>query len=96
MFGVRGGPPTVRWVILASVLAGMLLSTVQRGTFRVDWRPRRSWLRNFSGGILMGLGVALTPGGNDALVLYGVPSLSPHALPAFLAMAFRGRCGAPR
>ena len=81
--GVRAWPPTVRWVILAAVLAGMLLSTVQRGTFRVDWRPRRSWLRNFSGGILMGLGVALTPGGNDALVLYGVPSLSPHALPLF-------------
>jgi uncharacterized protein len=34
----------------------------------------------------MGLGVGLTPGGNDALVLYGIPSLSPHALPAFLAM----------
>ena len=85
-FGVRGWPTPVRWVILASVLAGMLLSTVQRGTFRVDWRPRRSWVRNFSGGILMGLGVALIPGGNDALVLYGVPSLSPHALPAFLAM----------
>jgi hypothetical protein len=34
----------------------------------------------------MGMGVALTPGGNDALVLYGIPSLSPHALPAFLAM----------
>jgi hypothetical protein len=30
--------------------------------------------------------VALTPGGNDALVLYGIPSLSPHALPAFLTM----------
>ena len=85
--GVRGWPTTVRWVLLASVLVGMFLSTVQRGTFRVDWRPRRSWLRNFSGGLLMGLGVALTPGGNDALVLYGIPSLSPHALPAFLAMA---------
>jgi uncharacterized membrane protein YedE/YeeE len=86
VFGVRGWPTTVRWVILASVLAGMLLSTVQRGTFRIDWRPRLFWLRNLSGGVLMGLGVALTPGGNDALVLYGMPSLSPHALPAFAAM----------
>jgi len=87
LFGTRDRPPTVRWVILVSVVAGMLLSTVQRGTFRVDWRPRRSWLRNLSGGVLMGVGVALTPGGNDALVLYGVPSLSPHAFPAFVAMA---------
>ena len=35
----------------------------------------------------MGLGVALIPGGNDALVLYAIPSLSPHALPAYVAMA---------
>src|SRR5205085_264470 len=86
MFGVRSWPTTLRWVILASVLAGMLLSTVQRGTFRIEWRPRRSWLRNLSGGLFMGAGVALTPGGNDALVLYGVPSLSPHAIPSLLAM----------
>jgi hypothetical protein len=67
-------------------MAGMFLSTVQRGSFRMDWRPRRIWLRNLVGGLLMGLGLALTPGGNDALVLYGIPSLSPHALPAFLTM----------
>jgi uncharacterized membrane protein YedE/YeeE len=68
------------------MLAGMLLSTWQRGSFRLDWRPRPSWLRNLCGGFLMGLGVGLTPGGNDTLVLYGIPSLSPHALPASLAM----------
>jgi hypothetical protein len=44
------------------------------------------WLRNLVGGLLMGFGVALTPGGNDALVLYAIPTLSPHALPAFVAM----------
>jgi uncharacterized membrane protein YedE/YeeE len=45
------------------------------------------WIRNLLGGLFMGLGVALIPGGNDALVLYAIPSLSPHALPAYLAMA---------
>ena len=34
----------------------------------------------------MGLGAAMIPGGNDALILYGIPFLSPHAAPAFLAM----------
>jgi len=29
---------------------------------------------------------AVIPGGNDALVLYGIPSLSPHAIPSYLAM----------
>jgi uncharacterized membrane protein YedE/YeeE len=85
--GMRGFPAAERWVLLVAALIGMLLSTVQRGSFRLDWRPRWMWLRNICGGVLMGLGVALTPGGNDALVLYGIPSLSPHALPAFLAMA---------
>ena len=73
-------------MFLSAVLLGMALSTVQRRSFRVDWRPQLSWLRNIGGGALMGLGTALLPGGNDALVLYGIPSLSPHALPVFAAM----------
>jgi hypothetical protein len=86
-FGTRPWPTSVRWILLVAVLVGMLLSTLERKSFRVDWRPRRNWIRNFLGGLLMGLGVALVPGGNDALVLYGIPSLSPHALPAYVAMA---------
>ena len=86
-FGTRGWPPTVRWMLLIAVLAGMLASTVQRGSFRIDWRPRRAWLLNLSGGVLMGFGTALAPGGNDALVLYGVPTLSPYALPTYTALA---------
>ena len=34
----------------------------------------------------MGLGAAVIPGGNDALILYGIPSLSPHALPSYVAL----------
>lgn len=86
LHGTSSYPMTERWVLLLAALGGMLLSTVQRGSFRLDWRPRWMWLRNVCGGLLMGLGIALIPGGNDALVLYGIPSLSPHALPAFLAM----------
>ncbi|MEO8667179.1 MAG: YeeE/YedE thiosulfate transporter family protein [Bauldia sp.] len=86
-FGTRPWPNIARWTILVAVLIGMLISTLQRGTFRLDLAPRRAWARNVVGGILMGFGVALTPGGNDALVLYGIPTISPHALPAYLAMA---------
>ena len=87
----RGLPPsTVRWVLLVAVLAGMLLSTVQRGSFRIDWRPRAAWLLNFGGGTLMGFGTALPPGGNDALVMYGIPTLSPYALPTYAALRGSG------
>jgi uncharacterized protein len=89
----RGFPAAGRWTLLLALMGGMLLSTLQRRSFRLDWRPRWSWLRNLFGGLLMGLGVALTPGGNDALVLYSVPTLSPHALPALLAMLVGIACG---
>jgi uncharacterized protein len=85
--GTRNWPSTVRWVLLVAVLAGMLLSTIQRGSFRIDWRPRPGWLLNAIGGALMGFGTALAPGGNDALVLYGIPTLSPYALPVYAALA---------
>lgn len=85
--GTRPWPVVGRWLLLVAVLAGMFVSTLQRRSFRVQWRPRAAWIRNFLGGILMGLGVALAPGGNDAMVLYAIPSLSPHALPAYAALA---------
>ena len=85
--GTKPWPVAARWLLLLAVLLGMLLSTLQRGSHRLDLRPRRAWLRNVAGGALMGFGVALTPGGNDGLVLYGIPSLSPHAIPAYLALA---------
>jgi hypothetical protein len=84
--GTRPMPPYGRWIVLGAVLVGMFASTWQRGSFRIDWRPRLSWFRNIFGGILMGLGCALLPGGNDALILYGIPGLSPHAIPAYAAL----------
>jgi hypothetical protein len=84
--GTRASQPAAQSILLLAVLAGMVFSTWQRGSFRIDWRPRIAWLRNLSGGALMGLGTALLPGGNDALVLYGIPTFSPHAVPAYLAL----------
>ena len=79
-------PSAARGILLLAVLAGMLVSTLQRRSFRLDWRPELSWLRNVFGGALMGLGTAMLPGGNDALILYGIPSFSPHALPAYASL----------
>lgn len=81
-----GTLPTASGVIVLAVLAGMLISTLQRGSFRLDWQPQWSWLRNVFGGALMGLGTAMVPGGNAVLVLYATPSFSPHAPPALVAL----------
>lgn len=43
-------------------------------------------LKCFSGGLLMGWGSLLIPGGNDGLVLVGIPLLWPYAWVAFLTM----------
>lgn len=48
--------------------------------------PRRALLC-LAGGALMGLGGSLVPGGNDNLILVGLPGLQPHAWAAISAMA---------
>ena len=40
----------------------------------------------FAGGALMGWGSLLIPGGNDGLILVGMPLLWPYAWAAFLTM----------
>jgi len=86
IFGAHDWPMNERWMLFAAILFGMILSTWHRGGYQIDGRPKLDWLKNIGGGILMGTGAAIVPGGNDALVLYGIPSLSPHAIPAYLAM----------
>jgi uncharacterized membrane protein YedE/YeeE len=87
IIGSRAWPTFQRGALVLAVLMGMAFSTLQRGSFRIDWRPKPSWIRNIIGGVMMGLGTALLPGGNDALILYGIPSLSPHAIPSYMALA---------
>lgn len=83
---IRMWPRSAQWTLFAAMFAGMIVSTWQRRSLQVAWGPGRLWLRTLLGGCLMGLGAALAPGGNDALILYGIPSLSPHAIPAYAAM----------
>jgi len=72
-------------VLVAGLLAGMSISALQRRS--LVWRgPGRlaGWLRHAAGGFLMGAGAALIPGGNDTLLLSGLPSLSATALGTYL------------
>ena len=84
--GDGDGPAPIAWLLFVFVVAGMALSAWQRRSFRLRWRPRPGWLSYLVGGTLMGFGAALVPGGNDVLILHAIPTLSPHALPAYLAM----------
>jgi hypothetical protein len=81
-----GDRPRLMHLGLAAMLVtGVVTSAVLRRSFQLRWRPNAAWLRHFTGGTLMGVGIAFTPGGNDAL-LHAIPGLSPHAIPAYAAM----------
>jgi hypothetical protein len=64
----------------------MVGSAVLRGSFRLRRIRAVAALRHGMAGIMMGMGAAMIPGGNDGLILFGLPALSPHALPSWLAI----------
>ena len=73
-----------RVLIALALLAGALAG---------GWKTRQrqplaaaALARCLGGGLLMGWGSLLTPGGNDGLVLIGLPLLWPYAWAAFAAM----------
>ena len=75
-----------RWGLVAALVVGAVMSTVQGRRFRLDWRPDPAWIGNLVGGFLMGLGAAMIPGGNAVLILASLPNLAVHAVPAFLGI----------
>ena len=81
-------PVTIHLILFIALFSGMLLSAMQRGKIRLRWRRIQAWPRHLIGGTLMGAGAVLIPGGNDTLILKSLPGLSPHALPAFIALLF--------
>jgi Sulphur transport len=70
--------------LFAALLAGALLGG-RRAAGQITLAPRRA-MTCLAGGALMGFGGALVPGGNDNLILVGLPGLQPHALVAIAAM----------
>ena len=79
-----------------SLLARFLLVLcLLLGALAGGWHARRlrsvrvspgAVLRCFTGGVLMGWGSLLIPGGNDGLILVGMPLLWPYAWVAFATM----------
>ena len=76
-----------RVLLLLALLAGAALGGYTAGRFRHTRITVRQLVRCTSGGVLMGWGSALIPGGNDGLILVGLPLLWPYAWLAFLMMA---------
>jgi uncharacterized membrane protein YedE/YeeE len=67
-------------------LAGAGLAARSSGAFRVKGPGLRSAAEKFAGGVLMGAGGYLIPGGNDALVLGALPHFFLYGIVAYAAM----------
>lgn len=80
------GPSSLQWLLLGALWSGMVASAVQRRSFRLRWQPTRSLWPRLAGGTMMGAGSAMVPGGNDALLLTGLPAFSGWALIAYAAL----------
>jgi len=75
-----------RGLLLVALLAGASLGGWTAGRFRSRRFNFSALARYLAGGALMGLGSVLIPGGNDGLILTGMPLLWPYAWLAFAVM----------
>lgn len=86
-------PAAAHSALVAALLAGMTTSAVHRASIALR-RPQSTgtWLRHATGGLLMGAGAAMVPGGNDTLLLNALPTLAFQAVSAYLAMLLGIAC----
>lgn len=81
-----------RALLLMCLLLGALIGGWTAGLFRHTGIRVGSLLRCLAGGMLMGWGSLLIPGGNDGLILVGMPLLWPYAWTAFATMCVTIGC----
>lgn len=79
-FGARG-------LMAAAFVIGAIAGGVRLGRFKLHVGTAGEWLRAFGGGAIMGAGAVLVPGGNDAMLLVGLPLLLPNLVAAYLTMS---------
>jgi len=75
-----------RALLAVALLVGACVGGWSAGLFRARPASAAQWARCFGGGVLMGWGSLLIPGGNDGLILVGMPLLWPYAWAAFATM----------
>ena len=67
-------------------IAGAVAGALAGGGFEPALGNWRFWLRCLAGGVVMGMGASLVPGGNDTMLLVGLPLLLPSFALAYAAM----------
>lgn len=76
----------MRLILFVALLTGAVWGGWTAGVFSHTALSMGQVLRCMAGGFLMGLGSLWIPGGNDGLILLGMPLLWPYAWLAFITM----------
>jgi uncharacterized protein len=77
-----GWPVVIAIVMVVGAVAGAIIGQ----TFRFDVGSQWQWVKTLCGGVLMGCGAGLVPGGNDRMLMLGFPLLLPNLILAYAAM----------
>lgn len=67
-------------------ILGAVAGALNTGLFRPHAGGIRRWARCLAAGMLMGVGATLVPGGNDTMLLVGLPLVLPSFILAYAAM----------
>ncbi len=70
----------------ALVFFGAVLSAILKQEFKLTKLDPAAVLQSFVGGAMMGVGAVLIPGGNDTLLLLGLPHAASYAIGAYAVM----------
>ncbi len=83
----KTGGVLAKFVLLLVLFAGALVGGWTAGRLSLRTPTLETVIRCLGGGVLMGWGSLLIPGGNDELLLVGLPLLQPYAWVAVASMA---------
>lgn len=86
---INGDPSEAGLTVLvgsAALVTGGVYAAQRSGRFRWNKPQAKKVAQRMIGGAMMSFAAAIIPGGNDVMLLYGVPSAAPHAIAAYITM----------
>ena len=69
-----------------ALISGMAIATILAKNFKLQSITFKNFIIKFLAGALMGTSVGLIPGGNDTIIVHGIPGLAMHAPIALMVM----------
>lgn len=85
--GAAGDHMMLKIVLALAFVGGASIGAATRGALKIIMPTPQAFAEKTGAGMLMGAGSFFAPGGNDSLVLVGLPHLFGYAVIAYLAMS---------